>query len=80
MTQIVFMRILLIGEYSRFHNSLKEGLIALGHEVILVGTGDAFKNYPVDINIKPTLTTCNWFAIRLKNLLFRLTKIDIPRI
>lgn len=80
MTQIVFMRVLLIGEYSRFHNSLKEGLIALGHDVVLVGTGDAFKNYPVDINIKPNLTTCNWFITRLKNLIYRLTKVDISRI
>lgn len=42
------MKILLIGEYSRLHNSLKEGLLALGHEVVLVGEGDYFKNYPVD--------------------------------
>ena len=45
------MRILLVGEYSRLHNSLKEGLLALGHEVVLVGNGDHFKNYPVDISI-----------------------------
>ena len=51
------MRILLIGEYSRLHNSLKEGLIALGHEVILVSTGDGFKNYPSDYLIKPKWST-----------------------
>jgi glycosyltransferase involved in cell wall biosynthesis len=45
------MRILLIGEYSRLHNSLKEGLIKLGHDVTIIGTGDGFKNYPVDIKI-----------------------------
>ena len=45
------MRILLLGEYSRLHNTLKEGLIALGHQVILVGSGDGFKNYPVDYSI-----------------------------
>ena len=45
------MRILLIGEYSRLHNSLKEGLITLGHDVVIVGNGDGFKNYPVDIKI-----------------------------
>ncbi|MDD7885339.1 glycosyltransferase [Flavivirga sp. 57AJ16] len=45
------MKILLIGEYSRLHNSLKEGLIKNGHKVVLVGSGDGFKNYPVDINI-----------------------------
>lgn len=44
------MRILLIGEYSRLHNSLKEGLLTLGHEVILVSDGDDFKNYPNDFS------------------------------
>lgn len=43
------MKILLIGEYSRLHNSLKEGLLALGHEVTLVSTGDHFKKFPSDI-------------------------------
>lgn len=47
------MRILLIGEYSRLHNSLKEGLQALGHQVTLLGDGDAFKNYPVDLPVTP---------------------------
>jgi len=44
------MRILLVGEFSRLHNSLKEGLVALGHEVTLVGSGDDFKNFPVDFS------------------------------
>ena len=45
------MKILLIGEYSRLHNSLKEGLEKNGHNVTLVGSGDGFKNYPVDIKL-----------------------------
>ena len=45
------MRILLVGEYSRLHNSLKEGLLTLNHEVKIVGTGDDFKNFPVDFSI-----------------------------
>jgi len=45
------MKILLVGEYSRLHNSLKEGLQQLGHEVTLIGSGDGYKNYPVDISI-----------------------------
>lgn len=48
------MKILLVGEYSRLHNSLKEGLTKLGHEVTLIGDGDGFKNFPVDINIGST--------------------------
>src|SRR5690606_14799429 len=70
------MRILLVGEYSRLHNSLKEGLLALGHEVTLVGTGDGFKNYPVDYSIE-----ARFFKSRIPNLfrqaIFRLTKKDV---
>jgi len=44
------MKILLIGEYSRLHNSLKEGSQRLGNEVFLVATQDAFKNFPSDLN------------------------------
>ncbi|WP_396163859.1 glycosyltransferase [Flavobacterium sp.] len=51
------MKILLLGEYSRLHNSLKEGLVALGHEVKIVGTGDKFKMFPVDYSI--AARTCN---------------------
>jgi len=49
------MKILLIGEYSNLHNSLKKGLLDMGHEVILLGTGDGFKKYDVDILIKSTI-------------------------
>ncbi len=49
------MKILLIGEYSNLHNSLKKGLLSLGHEVILLGSGDGFKKYDVDILIKSTI-------------------------
>ena len=45
------MKILLVGEYSRLHNSLKEGLTVLGHQVTIIATGDHFKNYPVDIKL-----------------------------
>lgn len=71
------MKVLLIGEYSRFHNSLKEGLEALGHNVTLVGTGDAFKKYPVDINITPKYTTDTWLATKIRRAIYRFTKYDI---
>ncbi|HTO35701.1 MAG TPA: hypothetical protein VLZ72_05655, partial [Flavobacterium sp.] len=45
------MKILLVGEYSRLHNSLKEGLEFHGHQVTLVSTGDYFKNYPSDMKL-----------------------------
>lgn len=47
------MHILLVGEYSGLHNALKAGLSALGHRVTLLGEGDAFKKYPVDVDISP---------------------------
>jgi len=46
------MKILLIGEYSNLHNSLKAGLEKLGHDVTIAGLNDGFKNFPVDIPIK----------------------------
>ncbi|MCO6173748.1 glycosyltransferase [Flavobacterium sp. NRK F10] len=50
------MRILLVGEYSRLHNSLKEGLQTLGHEVTIVGCGDKFKQFPVDHSVYASFT------------------------
>ncbi|MBC5833591.1 glycosyltransferase family 1 protein [Flavobacterium sp. F372] len=70
------MKILLVGEFSRLHNSLKEGLLALGHEVILVNNGDGFKNFPADISIR-----ANFFKSKLGNIprqiWFRIFKYDL---
>ena len=70
------MKILLVGEFSRLHNSLKEGLLALGHEVLLVNNGDGFKNFPADISIR-----ANFFKSKLGNIprqiWFRLFKYDL---
>jgi len=70
------MRILLVGEYSRFHNSLKEGLQKLKHDVTLMGRADSFKNYPIDISLEAT-----FFQKKIPNLfrqiLFRISTIDI---
>ncbi len=46
------MNILLVGEYSRLHNSLKEGLEQLGHRVVIVGFNDGFKSFPIDLPLK----------------------------
>ena len=43
------MKILLLGEYSRLHSSLKEGLVKLGHEVTIVSSGDGMKQFKTDI-------------------------------
>lgn len=71
------MRILLVGEYSRLHNSIKEGLLRLGHEVVLVSAGDNFKNYPSDFSYAPVLFTHNVFFVGLKKVAFRLSGIDL---
>tara|TARA_B100001175_G_scaffold198337_1_gene168396 strand:+ start:309 stop:1448 length:1140 start_codon:yes stop_codon:yes gene_type:complete len=60
------MKILLIGEYSNLHNSLKKGLLNLGHEVILLGSGDGFKKYDVDILIKSTIFENKYLKIVAK--------------
>ncbi|AEE20078.1 glycosyl transferase family 1 [Dokdonia sp. Hel_I_63] len=72
------MRILLVGEYSRLHNSLKEGLLQLGHEVTIVGSGDGFKNYPVDIRLERGYTS-GWRK-KLKLIILKITSIDISEI
>lgn len=70
------MKILLVGEFSRLHNSLKEGLLKLGHEVTIIGSGDGFKNLAVDINItskikkNSTLSFINSLFIRTLNIDF----------
>ncbi|MBK5213905.1 MAG: glycosyltransferase [Flavobacteriaceae bacterium] len=69
------MKILLVGEYSRLHNSLKEGLQMLGHEVTLVSTGDAFKNFPSDILLKRKYET--GILKKVKVGLFKLFGLDI---
>ncbi|OMP30235.1 glycosyltransferase [Mangrovimonas sp. DI 80] len=69
------MKILLIGEYSRLHNSLKEGLEKLGHEVTIVGFGDYFKNYPVDIKLQ--LNYQQGLSRFFKRVIFKLLKIDL---
>ena len=72
------MRILLIGEYSRLHNSLKEGLLVLGHEVVLVSDGDGFKQFPADISFTATLSS-NKIINLPRQAIYRLIKFDIAK-
>ncbi|KAA1247199.1 glycosyltransferase [Aquimarina sp. RZ0] len=74
------MKILLVGEYSRLHNSLKEGLLKNGHTVTLVGNGDVFKKYPVDINIDSSFIKNSFLLNKMRHLIFKLTTIDIASI
>lgn len=73
------MKILLIGEYSRLHNSLKEGLLQLGHQVTLIGTGDMFKNFAVDISIRPTLFSDKKLPLLIRKIVLRIFKKDLAQ-
>ncbi len=72
------MKILLVGEYSRLHNSLKEGLQTLGHEVLLLSIGDSFKDYPADIKIQAS-SQKNIFLNFLRKRVYQLIKKDISQ-
>ena len=73
------MKILLIGEYSNLHNSLKQGLLKNNHEVVLVGSGDGFKKYDVDILIKSTIFENKFLKIIAKvfDRLFRVSLNEV---
>ena len=73
------MKILLIGEYSRLHNSLKEGLVALGHEVILLSSGDYFKKFDTDYSFHSSFLSGYWLPRKIKNILHKLTGIDLEK-
>lgn len=70
------MRILLIGEYSLLHNSLKKGLIELGHEVFLIGNSNGYRCYPVDYDYEPKFFKKTIFTIPRK-IIYRLLKLDL---
>lgn len=71
------MKILLLGEYSKLHNSLKAGLEEHGHQVVLAGDGDGFKAFPVDLSYAPQWTTQLWVFVFLKRLVYRLFHLDL---
>jgi glycosyltransferase involved in cell wall biosynthesis len=73
------MKILLIGEYSRLHNSLKEGLVALGHEVILLSSGDYFKKFDTDYSFHSSFLSGYWLPRKIKNVIHKLTGIDLEK-
>lgn len=73
------MRILLVGEYSRLHNSLKEGLVLLQHEVTIVGSGDGFKNYPVDFSIDAKWSK-NPAVNIFRQIIYKLTRYDFAKL
>ncbi|NNK88386.1 MAG: glycosyltransferase [Flavobacteriaceae bacterium] len=73
------MRILLIGEFSRLHNSLKSGLEKLGHEVMLVSTSDGFKSLPTDFNYQSTVFNRSYLKWLVKGFQ-KLTGINLIKL
>ncbi len=69
------MNILLIGEYSRLHNSLKEGLLQNGHQVRIAGFSDGFKDYPVDLKFEKKWDS--GFLKKIKVLVHKTTGFNI---
>jgi hypothetical protein len=49
------MKILLFGEFSGLHNNLKNGLVKLGHKVVIAAGKDGYKDIGNDINLDPSL-------------------------
>jgi len=49
------MRVLLLGEFSSLYLNLKEGLEALGCEVVTVSAGDGYKKVPADVDLNSAL-------------------------
>jgi len=73
------MKILLVGEYSRLHNSLKEGLQKNGHDVLIISTGDSFKNYATDLDVAAKTISKNGILRFTRKAIYRILKIDIAR-
>ena len=66
------MKILLLGEYSNLHNSLKKGLVELGHEVTLISSGDGFKSFASDILFnKPAIVNSSAVLKKIFAFIFR---------
>lgn len=71
------MKILLVGEFSRLHNSLKEGLLSLNHSVSIIGSGDDFKEFPVDYSIAPRIFLSSSLLNFFNKVFFKLFKSDL---
>lgn len=72
------MRILLVGEYSGLHNTLKEGLQELGHSVFIVSSFD-FKNFPADFSIDPKFCKLKLVNV-FRQFIFRLFRFDFAKL
>lgn len=78
------MRILLIGEASYLHNTLKKGLVELGHEVTLMSDGNDYHDSPRDIDVARNLKHGKlgglFLLLRLLFILPRLRNYDVVQL
>ena len=72
------MKILLVGEYNRSHKFLKQGLMKLGHEALVIGLTDGFKKVDVDIKIEHKFSY--GLKKKLKILVYKLFGVDLHSI
>ncbi|WP_178987739.1 glycosyltransferase [Winogradskyella schleiferi] len=69
------MKVLLVGEYNRSHRYLKEGLLSLGHDAVVVGLDDGFKKINVDIEISQKFRL--GLLKKVRSLLIKLFNVDL---
>ncbi len=69
------MKILLLGEYSNVHRTLRDALRRKGHDVLLISNGDGWKDYPRDISLKRSKEGSVGSAIYIAQLLKLLPKM-----
>lgn len=79
----VSMRILLIGEYSNVHHTLRDALRRAGHEVLLISDGDGWKDYERDLDLSrhhegPWGSLC--YLSRLITLLPKMRGYDVVQL
>lgn len=75
------MRILLIGDYSGLHSALKKGLLQHPsvQEVVVVGDGDKFKDFQVDVSLRPQWTTSRW-GLFFRKAIHKVFRWDIAEV
>lgn len=70
-------KILLLGDYSALHKNLKEGLVALGHDVTLASSGDDWKNLARDIDLNYKNRKNKFLPRKIVNIIYPL--IDLKQ-
>ena len=70
------MKILLVGESSMLHNTLKKGLTERGHKVTLMSDGNDWHDSPRDINLRRNMRWGKLSGLQvLWNIFSNLTKV-----